>query len=94
MIKPLDDRVIVKIEKAEERNEMGLIIPDTARDREEEGIVVAVGPGRFKDGDYFPLAVKEGDRVFFGKQSGIEIKHEGEKYFIFAISQILAVLEN
>lgn len=93
MIKPMEDRLIVTIEKSEEKNEMGLIIPDTARDKEQEGIVVAVGPGRYKDGEYTELPIKVGDRVFFGKQLGTEIKHEGEKYYIFGYNQIQAVIE-
>lgn len=61
MIKVLEDRVLIRIEKAEERNEMGLIIPDTARDKEQEGVVVAVGPGKLIDGEYVPLHINEGD---------------------------------
>lgn len=94
MIKVLEDRVLVRIEKAEERNEMGLIIPDTARDKEQEGVVVAVGPGKLIDGKYVPLHINEGDRVFFGKHVGIEIKHKGETLHIYGSGQILAILED
>ena len=79
MIHPTEDRVLVRIDKAEERNEMGLIIPDTARDKEQEGTVVAVGPGRYANDKLIPMTLKEGDKVFFGKQQGMEIKHQGEK---------------
>lgn len=94
MIRPLDDRVLVQIEKPEERNEMGLIIPDTVREREQEGTVIAVGPGRFHDGGYVPLQIKVGDKVFFGKTAGTEIKDNGETYYLFGANQIHAVIEN
>jgi len=94
MIKPTDDRVLVKIEKQEERNEMGLIIPATARDREQEGIVLAVGPGKFHNGDYVPLHIKPGDKVFFGKTAGTEIKDGGETLYLFGSNQIQAIIED
>lgn len=94
MIKPMEDRLLIQIEKPEERNEMGLIIPATARDKEQEGIVVAVGPGRYKDGEYTELPIKVGDRVFFGPQHGVEIKQDNEKFYIFSYNQIQAVLAN
>lgn len=94
MIKPTEDRILVKIEKPEERNEMGLIIPDTVREREQEGEVIAVGPGRFHNGEYVPLQIKPGDKVFFGKTAGTEIKHDGETYYLFGLNQIQAVIED
>ena len=94
MIHPTEDRVLVRIDKAEERNEMGLIIPDTARDKEQEGTVVAVGPGRYANDKLIPMTLKEGDKVFFGKQQGVEIKHQGEKYYLFNASNIWAVIED
>ena len=94
MIHPTEDRVLVRIDKAEERNEMGLIIPDTARDKEQEGTIVAVGPGRYANDKLIPMTLKEGDKVFFGKQQGVEIKHQGEKYYLFNASSIWAVIED
>ena len=94
MIHPTEDRVLVRIDKAEERNEMGLIIPDTARDKEQEGTVVAIGPGRYANDKLIPMTLKEGDKVFFGKQQGVEIKHQGEKYYLFNASSIWAVIED
>ena len=94
MIHPTEDRVLIRIDKAEERNEMGLIIPDTARDKEQEGTVVAVGPGRYANDKLIPMTLKEGDKVFFGKQQGVEIKHQGEKYYLFNASNIWAVIED
>lgn len=93
MIKPLEDRVLVQIEKQDERNEMGLIIPATARDKEQEGVVVAVGPGKLVDGKYVELHIKFGDRVFFGKQMGTEIKSDGETLYLFGANQIQAIIE-
>lgn len=92
MIKPTEDRILVKIEKPEERNEMGLIIPDTVREREQEGLVMAVGPGRFVDGKYVELHIKPGDKVFFGKTAGTEIKDGNETYYLFGSNQIQAVI--
>ena len=94
MIHPTEDRVLIRIDKAEERNEMGLIIPDTARDKEQEGTVVAIGPGRYANDKLIPMTLKEGDKVFFGKQQGVEIKHQGEKYYLFNASNIWAVIED
>lgn len=94
MIKPTEDRVLVRVVEAEERNEMGLIIPDTARDKEQEGTVVAVGPGRYVNDKLIPMTFKEGDKVFFGKQQGVEIKHQGEKLYLFNSGSIWAVLED
>ena len=78
-VRPLQDRVIVKrVEEKEERSAGGIIIPDTAKERPQQGKIVAVGPGKREDGKVLALDVKVGDRVLFGKYSGTEIKLDGE----------------
>ena len=92
-IKPLNDRVIVKRVEEEQKSAGGIIIPDTAKEKPQEGEVVAVGPGkRGDDGKYFELAVKEGDRVLFGKYAGTEIKIDGEELIFMREDDILGVL--
>ena len=93
-IRPLHDRVIVKRVEEAEQVRGGIIIPDTAREKPQEGEVIAVGNGRRKDsGEYTPLDVKAGDRVLFGKYAGTEIKLEGEEYLILREDDILGVIE-
>ena len=92
--RPLHDRVVVKRIAAEEKTKGGIIIPDTAKEKPQEGEVVAVGPGtRSEDGKLTPLDLKAGDRVLFGKWSGSEIKLDGEELIIMKESDILGVLE-
>ncbi|HEY2515115.1 MAG TPA: co-chaperone GroES [Polyangiaceae bacterium] len=92
-IRPLADRVVVKRTKEEEKTKGGIIIPDTAKEKPIEGIVVAVGNGKaLKDGKVRPLDVKQGDKVLFGKYSGTEVKLEGEEHMILREDDILAVL--
>ena len=93
-IKPLEDRIVVKATEAETTTASGLVIPDTAKEKPQEGTVVAVGPGRYANDKLIPMALKEGDKVFFGKQQGVEIKHQGEKYYLFNASNIWAVIED
>ena len=81
-IRPLHDRVIVKRIEEEEKTKGGLIIPDTAKEKPQEGRVIAVGPGRQDDGKVIPLGVKAGDKILFGKYSGTEIKLDGEEHLI------------
>ncbi|MCX7810462.1 MAG: co-chaperone GroES [Leptospiraceae bacterium] len=92
-IKPLADRVLIEpIEQQEER--IGsIIIPDTAKEKPQEGKVIAVGPGRQENGKVVPLQVKVGDRVLYGKYAGTEIKKDGKEYLIVRESDILAVIE-
>lgn len=93
-IKPLHDKVL--IQRIEETNKTagGIIIPDTAKEKPSEGIVIAVGNGfRSEDGKIVPMSVKEGDKVLFSKWSGTEIKIEGIAYLIVKESDILAVVE-
>lgn len=92
-IKPLNDRVIVKRVEEEQKTAGGIIIPDTAKEKPQEGRVTAVGPGkRDNDGNRSPLAVKEGDRVLFGKYAGTEIKIDGEEHIFMREDDILGIL--
>ena len=93
-IKPLEDRIVVKPLDAEQTTASGLVIPDTAKEKPQEGEVIAVGEGKRKDdGTRIGLDVKEGDRVLFGKYSGSEIKLDGEEYLIMREDEILGVIE-
>jgi chaperonin GroES len=93
-VRPLQDRVIVKrIEEQEQRSAGGIIIPDTAKEKPQEGKVVAVGPGRREDGKVLSLDVKVGDRILFGKYAGTEIKLDGEEHLIVREEDILGVVE-
>jgi chaperonin GroES len=92
--RPLGDRVLVKRVEEEEKTKGGIIIPDTAKEKPQEGEVIAVGPGnRDEDGDYIALDVKVGDRILFGKWSGTEVKLHGGDLLIMKESDILGVLE-
>jgi chaperonin GroES len=93
-IRPLQDRVLVQRVQEEERTKGGIIIPDTAKEKPQEGKVVAVGKGKVGDnGKLTPLDVKAGDKILFGKYSGSEIKLDGEDYLIMREEDILGVLE-
>ncbi len=93
-VRPLQDRVIVRrIEEKEERSVGGIIIPDTAKEKPQEGKVVAVGKGRREDGKLIAVDVKAGDRVLFGKYTGSEIKIDGEEHLILREEDILGVVE-
>jgi chaperonin GroES len=94
-IRPLGDRILVKRIKEEEKTKGGIIIPDTAKEKPQEGKVVAVGKGKpnEKDGKLIPLEVKAGDKILFGKYSGSEIKLEGEDHLILREDDILGILE-
>jgi chaperonin GroES len=89
---PLHDRVVIKRIQETETVRGGIIIPDTAKEKPQEGIVIAVGTGKFEKGQTVPLAVKEGDRVLFGKYSGSEIKIDGEELLIMKEDEILGIL--
>ena len=92
-IRPLHDRVIVKRMEEEQKTTGGIIIPDTAKEKPQEGEVVAVGPGkRDDDGKRTPLEVKEGDRILFGKYAGTEIKIGGEEHVFMREDDILGIL--
>src|SRR5690348_9176338 len=91
--RPLHDRVVVQRVDAEEKTKGGIIIPDTAKEKPQEGKVIAVGPGaRDENGKLQPLDVKVGDRILFGKWSGTEIKLDGEDFLIMKESDIMGVL--
>ena len=92
--RPLHDRVVVRRLDAEERTKGGIIIPDTAKEKPQEGEVIAVGPGaRDESGKVQPLDVKAGDRILFGKWSGTEVKLDGEELLIMKESDIMGVIE-
>ena len=93
-IRPLHDRVIVKRIEEEEKTKGGIIIPDSAKEKPQEGKIVAVGPGaRGDDNELVPLDVKAGDRVLFGKWSGTEVKIDGDDLLIMKESDIMGVIE-
>jgi chaperonin GroES len=92
--RPLHDRVVVKRIEAEEKSAGGIIIPDTAKEKPQQGEIVAVGPGgRDEAGKLIPIDVKAGDRILFGKYSGTEVKIDGVEYLIMKESDIMGVLE-
>jgi len=91
-LKPLADRVLVRAEDKEEALPSGLVIPDTAKEKPQEGTVLAVGPGAYNDGKRVPLDVKEGDRVLYSKYGGTEVKVKGEELLILNERDILAVI--
>ena len=93
-LRPLHDRVVVKRLEEEEKTLGGIIIPDTAKEKPQQGKVIAVGQGRsLEDGKSVPLVVKEGDRVLFSKYAGTDIKLDGEEHLIMREDDILAVFE-
>ena len=93
-IRPLQDRVIVKRVEEEEKSKGGIIIPDTAKEKPQEGKVIAVGKGKVNDdGKVTPLDVKVNDRILFGKYSGTEINIDGEEHLIMREDDILGVIE-
>ena len=92
--RPLHDRVVVRRIDAEEKTKGGIIIPDTAKEKPQQGEVIAVGPGaRDEQGQLVPLDVKAGDRVLFGRWSGTEVKIDGEDLLIMKESDVMGVLE-
>lgn len=93
-LKPLHDRVVVRRIEQEETTKGGIVIPDTAKEKPQEGEVIAVGSGKRDDeGKVHPLEVKKGDRVLFGKYSGTEVKLEGTEYVILREDEILGVID-
>jgi chaperonin GroES len=92
-IKPLEDRIVVQASEAETTTSSGLVIPDTAKEKPQEGTVLAVGPGRFEDGNRVPLDVKVGDKVLYSKYGGTEVKYAGEEYLVLSARDVLAVIE-
>ncbi|MFM7258861.1 MAG: co-chaperone GroES [Acidimicrobiaceae bacterium] len=93
-LKPLDDRIVVKPNEAEKTTASGLVIPDTAKEKPQEGTVVAVGPGRWSDdaGKHTPLDIKVGDVVLYSKYGGTEVAHKGEDLLILTSRDVLAIV--
>ena len=91
-LKPLEDRIVVQPSEEEKTTSSGIVIPDTAKEKPQEGSVIAVGPGRFEDGARVPLDVKVGDKVIYSKYGGTEVKVKGEEYLILSARDVLAVV--
>ena len=92
-IKPLEDRIVVKALEAEQTTASGLVIPDTAKEKPQEGEVVAIGPGRVDDnGNRVPLDVTVGDKVIYSKYGGTEVKYAGDEFLILSARDVLAVV--
>jgi chaperonin GroES len=93
-IKPLEDRIVVKPLDAEQTTASGLVIPDTAKEKPQEGEVVAIGPGRFnEDGDErIPMDVSVGDKVIYSKYGGTEVKYAGDEFLILSARDVLAIV--
>ena len=93
-IKPLEDKILVQANEAETTTASGLVIPDTAKEKPQEGKVIAVGPGRWDDEgeNRIPVDVKEGDTVIYSKYGGTEIKYSGQEYLILSARDVLAVI--
>ncbi len=91
-IKPLSDRVVVRPKPAEEKTSSGLYIPDTAKEKPQQGTILSVGPGRVENGTKIEMSVKEGDTVLYGKYAGTEITIDGEEVLIMRESDIFGVV--
>ena len=93
-IRPLEDRILVQANEAETTTASGIVIPDTAKEKPQEGTVLAVGPGRFDDkGTRIPVDVKVGDTVLYSKYGGTEVKYAGGEYLVLSARDVLAVIE-
>ena len=93
-IKPLEDRIVVQANEAETTTASGLVIPDTAKEKPQEGTVLAVGPGRIDDnGNRVPIDVKVGETVLYSKYGGTEVKYAGQEYLVLSARDVLAVIE-
>ena len=93
-IKPLEDRIVIRQLEAEQVTASGLVIPDTAKEKPQEGEVVAVGPGRIDDnGNRVPLDISVGDKVIYSKYGGTEVKWGGQEYLVLSARDVLAVIE-
>jgi chaperonin GroES len=91
-LQPLEDRIVVKPSEGEEMTASGLVIPDTAKEKPQEGEVLAVGPGRFEDGTRVQLDVKVGDKVIYSKYGGTEVKLSGDELLILSARDVLAIV--
>ena len=92
-IKPLEGRVLIQIKEAESTTASGLVIPDSAKEKPQEGVVIAAGPGRFDGDDRVPMDIKVGDTVVFSKYGGTELKYDGEEYLLLNSRDVLAIIE-
>ncbi|MFC4620558.1 co-chaperone GroES [Camelliibacillus cellulosilyticus] len=94
MLKPLGDRIVIEPVEKEEKTASGIVLPDSAKEKPQEGHVVAVGNGKVTDkGDRVPVEVAEGDRIIFSKYAGTEVKYEGKEYLIIRQDDVLAVVK-
>lgn len=91
-LKPLGDHVVVKPLESEEKTKSGIVLPDTAKEKPQEGKVVAIGSGRYEDGKKIPLEVKVGDKIIYAKYGGSEIKLDGNDYLILSERDVLAII--
>jgi chaperonin GroES len=92
-IKPLEDRIVVQALEAETTTASGIVIPDTAKEKPQEGVVLAVGPGRIDDkGNRIPIDVSEGDVVLYSKYGGTEVKYAGQEYLVLSARDVLAII--
>jgi chaperonin GroES len=93
-LKPLGDKIVVKVLTKEEKTKGGIVLPDTAKEKPTEGEVMAIGTGKIlENGQKLPLEVKVGDRIIFSKYAGTEVKVDGEEYVIFSERDVLAIIE-
>ncbi len=93
LLKPLGDRIVIELIEQEEKTKSGIVLPDSAKEKPQEGKVIAVGSGRVTDnGERVAMEVKEGDSVIFSKYSGTEVKYEGSEYLVLRESDVLAVI--
>ena len=93
-IQPLEDRIVIQVLESEQTTASGIVIPDTAKEKPQEGTVIAVGPGRIDDkGNRVPIDVKVGDTVIYSKYGGTEVKYAGEEYLVLSARDVLAVID-
>ncbi|HVT21273.1 MAG TPA: co-chaperone GroES [Mycobacteriales bacterium] len=92
-IQPLEDRIVIQVLESEQTTASGIVIPDTAKEKPQEGTVIAVGPGRFEDGARVPLDISEGDTVIFSKYGGTEVKFGADEYLILSARDVLAIVK-
>ena len=93
MIKPLENRVLIKMKEGEETTKSGIILAGASKEKPQTAEVIEVGPGRYIDGKLEPMLIKKGDNVIISQYSGTEVKYEGEKYLILSQDDILAIVE-
>ncbi len=93
-LRPLGDRVVIQPTPREEMTKSGIVLPDTAKEKPQEGTIIAVGPGRLDDGEREPMDVQEGQKVLYAKYAGTEFKVDGEEFLIVSQKDILAIVED